>query len=142
MDNPLPTAKSQNNNENYIILLDSQSNTILHQFSVMAGELKNFTKQVSNIIIKMTQAHNTTQDHTGKLIENAISKALSKTQDTTVSLPTTVNTSTRNITYASPTYDSHQTSSWPPSQPAISHTPHINTHPTYRHKESQNKHIN
>ena len=29
----------------------------------------------------MTQAHNTMQEHTGKHIENAISQALSETQD-------------------------------------------------------------
>ena len=85
----------------------------------------------------MTQAHNTAQEHTGKLIENAISKALSKTQDTTASPPNTLHASTRNATYASTAYDSHQTSSWPPAQPAISQTPWINTHPTYKHQESQ-----
>ena len=30
----------------------------------------------------MMPAHNTMQEHTGKLIENAISQALAKTQDT------------------------------------------------------------
>ena len=85
----------------------------------------------------MTQAHNTMQEHTGKLIENAISKALSKTQDTTTSLPTTINASARNVTYVSLTYDSQQTSSWPPTQPAMSFTPHIDPHQTYNHQEPQ-----
>ena len=104
---------------------------------MMAEEMKNFTKQVPNNITKMTQAHNTAQEHTGKLIEIAISKALSKTQDTAASPPTTVNVSARNLTYAGPRFDSHQTSSWPSAQPTISHIPHINTHPTYRCHESQ-----
>ena len=55
-------------------------------------ELKNFTKQVSNNITEMTQAHSTAQEHTCKLIEHAISKALTKTQDTTMPLPNTINT--------------------------------------------------
>ena len=65
----------------------------------------------------MTQACNTVQEHAGKLIENAISQALSKTQGTTASPPTTVNASTRTINYASITYDSHQTSSLPTANP-------------------------
>ena len=36
----------------------------------------------------MTQANNTAEEHTGKLIENAISQAISRTQDTTTSPPT------------------------------------------------------
>ena len=93
---------------------------------MMAEELKNFTRQVSNNITKMTQTHNTTQEHTGKLIENAISKALSKTQDTTASATHHSKCKhARNITYANPTYDSHQTSQLAPSP-----THHI-THPLY-----------
>ena len=98
-------TNNHNNNENNTILPDSQSNTILHKFSMMAEELKNFTKQVSSNITKMTQAHDTAQEHAVKLIENAISKTLSKTQDTNTSPPTTVNASTRSITYESPIYD-------------------------------------
>ena len=54
----------------------------------MAEELRNFTKQVSNGITKMTQAHNITQEHTGELIENAISQALTKMQNTVAPSPT------------------------------------------------------
>ena len=125
-------------------LPDNQSNIILHQFSIMAEELKNFTKQVLSNITKMMQAHNTTQGHTGKLIENAISQALAKTQDTTVLPLTPVHTSSWNVNYASPTYDLNQTSSWPTAHHTISHTPHINTHPTYRcqtHKKYTNNSI-
>ena len=47
---------------------------------MLVEELKKFPNKYP----EMTQAHSTTQEHTGKLIENDISKALSKTQDTTV----------------------------------------------------------
>ena len=79
----------------------------------------------------MTQVHCTTQEHTGKLIEHAISKALAKTQDTTVSLPNTINTSTTYTTYESPTHDSHQTLTWPTNQQDMLFTPHVDSHQTY-----------
>ena len=94
------TNSEYNRSSNNILLPDKQSNTIIHQVSIMEEEFKNFTKHVSSNIIKMTQAHNTTQEHTGKLIESAISQALYKTQDATASPPNTVNVSTRNINYA------------------------------------------
>ena len=50
-------------------------------------------KQVSCDITKMTQAHNTVQEHTGKPIENAISQALTKVQDTVTPSSTTVDAS-------------------------------------------------
>ena len=75
-------------------LPDNQSNIILHQFSIIAEELKtNLTKQVLSNITEFMQAHNTVQEHTGKLIENAISQALAMTEDTSASQPTTVHTS-------------------------------------------------
>ena len=58
LTNGQPITNSHNNNKNNTLFLDSQSKTILHQFSMMAEELKNFTKQVSNNITEMTQAHN------------------------------------------------------------------------------------
>ena len=79
----------------------------------------------------MMHIHNTMQEHRGKIIENAISQALTKTQDTTVSPPYIPSTSSWNVNYASPTYDSYQTSSWPTAHPTISHTPHINPHLAY-----------
>ena len=115
----------------------SQSSTILQQFQLMMEELNNFTKQGSSNIIEMTQAPSATQEHTGKLIEDVISKALAKSQDTTMPLPNAINTSTRNLTYTSPTYDSHQTSMWPPSQQAMSFTPIVDFHQTYHCQESQ-----
>ena len=57
----------------------------------------------------MTQAHKNSQEHTGKIIENAISQALTKTQDTTVSPLATLNSSSQNVNYASPLYNLHQT---------------------------------
>ena len=44
--------------------------------------IENFTQEVSSDITKKTQAHNTAQEHTGKVIENAVSQALTKAQDT------------------------------------------------------------
>ena len=41
----------------------------------------------------MTHAHNTVQEHIGKLIENAISQALTKVQDTVTNSSTTIDTS-------------------------------------------------
>ena len=43
----------------------------------------------------MAQAHKTMQEQTGKFIENEISQALTKTQDTTVPTSTTLNTKTQ-----------------------------------------------
>ena len=97
---------------------------------MMAEELQVLTTNVSSNITEMTQAHNCAQEHTGKFIENAISKTLAKTQCTTVSLSTTINTSTRNIPYASPTYDAHKMFSWPPTQPAVSFTSHVDPYQT------------
>ena len=48
---------------NSIIPLDNQSTIVLQQFSIMAEELKNFTKQVSIDVTKMTQTHNTVKEH-------------------------------------------------------------------------------
>ena len=69
LTNRQPITNSHNNNESSALLPDIQSNTILHQFSMMAEELKYFAKQVSNNITEMTQTHNTPQEHTGKLIK-------------------------------------------------------------------------
>ena len=82
----------------------------------------------------MTQIHKTIQKQTGIIIESAISQALSETQDTTVSLPTTINTSNQNVNYASLPYTLHQTPTWHTTHPTI---PHANTHQAYRHQELQ-----
>ena len=71
---------------------DNQSAIIQLQFSIKAEKLKKITKQVSSDIIEMTQAHNTVQEQTDKLIENAISQALTKAQDTVTPSPPTVDT--------------------------------------------------
>ena len=67
-------ANNHNTNKNHassnsIIPPDNQSTLILQQSSIMTEESNdNFTKQVSSDITKMTKAHNTAQEHTGKLI--------------------------------------------------------------------------
>ena len=141
LSNGQPITNSHNNYEcnsssNNILLPDNQCNIILHLFSIMAEELQNFSKQDLSNITKMTQAHHTTQEYTGKLTENAISQALSKTQGTTAPSPITVGTSIQNINYTSPPYDSNQTSNWPTSLPTMSHTSHVDTDPTYGHQET------
>ena len=130
-------SHNHNKNDNSTLLPDSQSNTVLQQFHLKMEELKYFTKQVSNYITKMTQAHSTTQEHTGKLTEHAISKALVKTQDTIAPLPNIINASNRNIIYASPTSDSHEMLTWPPNQQAVLFTPHADSHQTYNCQEAQ-----
>ena len=89
--NNLNTNKS-NASPNSIIRPYNQCAIILQQFRIMAEELRNCTRQVSSDMTKMTQAHNTSQEHTGKLIENAISQALTKAQDTVTPSPPTEDT--------------------------------------------------
>ena len=60
---------------------NDQSSVILQQFSMIAEKLKNFTNKVSGDIMKTTQAYNTSHERKGKLIENAISQALTKAQN-------------------------------------------------------------
>ena len=64
-----------------------QSTVILQQFSMIIHELKNFTDKVSGDITENTQACTTAKEKNGKLIENVISKALIKPQD---SIPITL----------------------------------------------------
>ena len=140
-----PITHSHNSNEcntlsNNIISPDNQSTIIPHQFSIMAEELKNFTKQVLNDITKMVQAHNTAQEHTGKLIENAISQTLTKAWDIVASSPTTVNTNIQDINYTSPSYESNWDIVGPHSIP-LCHTPdkltHIQHIDTKKHEQIQ-----
>ena len=88
---------------------DKQSNIILQQFSRLTEELNTVTTLVSSNISEMTLAHNTAQENTGKMIENAISQALTKTHDTTVSPVTTSYTNHQNVTYISSPYNVHST---------------------------------
>ena len=113
----------------------NQSSIILHQFSLLKEEIRNFIKLVLNNISEMTQVHKTAEEQTSKTIENAISQVLTKTHDTTTSTLTTLNASNQNVTYASPPYNVHQTPTWHTTYPNIPHTPHVNTNPTYRHQE-------
>ena len=52
---------------------------------MITEELRKVANKVSGDITKITQAYNTAQENTGKLIENAISQALTKAQYTTSS---------------------------------------------------------
>ena len=78
-----------------------KSTIILQQFSMMTKELKYFTNKVSSDIMKITQGYNTAQEKTGKHIENAISQAVTKVQNTTTS-STSVDPRNFGVNYANP----------------------------------------
>ena len=122
---------------NSIPSTDNQSNIIRQQFSRLTEELKTFTTIVSSNISEMTLAHKTAQENTGKMIENSISQAITKTQDTTVSPPATSYTNHQNIIYTSSTYNIHSAPNWYSDNYNRQNRSHGNTHPTYRHEELQ-----
>ena len=94
---------------------------------MIAEELRNFTNKVSSDITKIIQAYNTSQDKTGKLIENAISQALTKAQNiTTPANPM----DTRNFG-TNCTNPNHETS-WPTYNYNMAQQPEINMHHVYR----------
>ena len=74
------TTNSPKNNTTYP---HDQSIVFLQQFSIITQEFKNFRNKVSSDITKITQEYTTAQENTGKLIENAVSQALNKSQDST-----------------------------------------------------------
>ena len=78
----------------------------------------------------MTQAYNTAQENTGKLMENAISQALTKAQNTT--------TPSRyfKVNYTNPSYETNWTSAWLTSNLAMLQQPDIETHQTHRPYET------
>ena len=117
--------------------IDNQSNIILQQFSRLKEELKTFTTLVSSNISEMTLAHKTAQENMGKMIENAISQALSKTHDITVCPPTTSYTNHHNVTYTSFPYNVHSTPNWHSHNYNRQSTSKGNTHPTYIQEELQ-----
>ena len=85
------TPVNQNTNsacQNHNIDPHNQSTVILQQFSMITQELQNFTNKMSSDINKSTQACTVAQENTGKLIENAISQALTRPQDVTPPIPT------------------------------------------------------
>ena len=55
---------------------------------MITQELKKNTNKVSSAITKITQAYTAAQENMAKLIENAISQALTKEQDITTSSAT------------------------------------------------------
>ena len=85
---------------------------MIHLFSMIAKELKNFTNKVSGDIRKMTQAYNTSQEKMGKLIENAISQAPTKAKGITT-LATPIDTRNIRTNFATPLHKTSWTSAWP-----------------------------
>ena len=59
----------------------NQSTVILSQFSITTQELKNFMDKVSGDLNKITQACMAAPENTSNLIENSISQALARPQD-------------------------------------------------------------
>ena len=58
-----------------------QTTLILQQFNMIRQELRNFMDKESSDIIKITHSCTSAQENAGKLIENAISQALTKPQN-------------------------------------------------------------
>ena len=68
----------QHTSKQHGTVTQSVHHVILQQFSMITQEYRNFTNKVSGHNIKITQAYNTAQENTGKLIENAISQITNK----------------------------------------------------------------
>ena len=81
--NSFLTNNINNSPQNNIVHPHYHSTVILQQFSMITQELRNFTDKVSGDITKITQACTTAHENTGKLIESAISLALTKPKDIT-----------------------------------------------------------
>ena len=56
----------------------NEQSVTLQQFSMITQELRYFMDKVSSDITKIKQTCTTAQENTGKLIENAMSQALTK----------------------------------------------------------------
>ena len=87
--------------------------------------------KVADYITKITQAYNTAQENTGRLIENAISQALTKAQSTATSF-TSVETRNSGPKYANPSHEMSWTSAWLTSSHAMPQQPEINTYQIHR----------
>ena len=126
----MPNSDTDNTPTTNIAQRNDQSFVILQQFSMITKGLKNFTNIVSGDITKVTQAYNTSQGKTGKLIENATSQALRKAQSITA--PATL-LDTRNLgtNYATP-HETSWTSAWLTYNYNMSQQPEINTHQVCR----------
>ena len=72
-----------NSSQNNATYPHDQSSVFLQQFSIIMQELKIFIDKVSVDIKKITQLYTTDKENTRKLIENVISQALTKLQDST-----------------------------------------------------------
>ena len=114
-----------NTPKNNMIQSHNQSTIILQQFSMITKELINFTNKVSEDITK-TQAYNTGQENTSKLIENAIPQALTKAQSTTTTQVVTRNFRTN---YANPLFETNCKSAWWTSIHVMLQQLEIDTHP-------------
>ena len=99
--NSTSTNKNTNSSpKNNNVHPHDQSTVILQQFSMITQAFRNFT--VSGDITKIMQAYTAAQENTGKLIENAISQALTKPLDVTLPNPTIDSRTLEQTTHQTP----------------------------------------
>ena len=129
---------SNNTNDNLspnnMPLPNNQSSIIVDQFSQLTEELKNFTNFVTSNLSEIPQTCQTTQEQTGKFIENAISQVLTKNQNTTVPTSATLNNNTPNIKYESPPYNLHPTPTQHTDHPNMIHAQNCTMHTAYSYQ--------
>ena len=80
---PLVNQNMKSSHQSQDVHPHNQSTVILQQFSIIAQELWNFIDKVSGDLNKITWACTTAWENTGKLMENAISQILTRTQGST-----------------------------------------------------------
>ena len=86
---------------------------------------------MSSDITKIMQVYNRSQEKAGKLIENATSQAITKTQSTTTS-STSIDTQNFSTNYVNTPYETGWTSAWPTSNHNRLQQPTTNTQHSYR----------
>ena len=116
------TTNSPQNNATYP---HDQSTVFLQQFSMIMQELRNFTGKVSSDITKITQAYTPAKKNTGKLIENMIWQALTKSQDSTPPYP---GLDSRCNQKSNSSYEVNWKSSWPTTNYAMQQQPSNDTY--------------
>ena len=86
---------------------------------------------MSGDITNITQAYTTTQDNTSKFLENTISQALAKAQNTTTP-STSVDPRNFKANYANSSYETNWISALAKSNLAMSQQPENDTHQTHK----------
>ena len=105
----LTNNSTSNSPQNSATQPHDQSTVSLQQFSMITQDLRKFMDKVSCDITKNIQAYTTAQENTGKLLENMISQALTKSQDSTPPNPTL---NSRSNQASNSSYEANWTLSW------------------------------